>query len=33
MDPHVTDWVTKPAKVPWKFELATNQFEHDTLAC
>ena len=31
MDPHVSDWVTKSSQVPREFELATYQFEYDTL--
>ena len=33
MDPHITDWVTKPGKVPRKFELATYWFRCDALTC
>ena len=32
MDPHITVWVTKPARVPSEFELKTYQFECDALA-
>ena len=31
VDPHITDWVTKPGQVPKEFELATYQFEYDAL--
>ena len=27
MEPHLTNWVTKPGHVPRDFELATYQFE------
>ena len=32
VDPHITNWVNKFAQVPREFELATYQFECDTLA-
>ena len=31
MDPHTTDWATKPDKVAREFELVTYQFECDVL--
>ena len=31
MNPHITDWVTKSTHAPRKFEVATYQFECDTL--
>ena len=31
MNPHITDWATKPCKVASEFELATYQFECDAL--
>ena len=32
MDPHITDWVTKPAQIPKEYEMGAYQFECDATA-